>query len=256
MFGNRCYPNVKARPWIFMMVTAWIKLPRLNREAGMFWQLWLAPGEGRQTSIEEFLGTLQFSFRKESVFPFYLPGNRGWLLQNAFMDGSAAITGQVQSPAGFFHALLAEGPAKSSSDLSSYGCCPECCWDSWASPCLPTRGWGDTRRNQANSPPRRTFFPSLPLFLYLFLFFFSTHFSLPLSFLFWSSLMYLRVTSDLLCSQGWTWIPDLPASTSQMLGLQECTIRHSLHSLCQARDRTRGIVCTRQANILLAELDS
>lgn len=194
MFGNRCYPNVKARPWIFMMVTPWIKLPRLNREAGMFWQLWLAPGEGRQTSIEEFLGTLQFSFRRDLFFFFYLLGNRGWLLQNAFMDGSAAVTGQVQSPAGFFHALLAEFPAKSSSDLSSYRCCPECWGDSWVSPCLPTRAGEKPEEIRLTHHQEGLSFPpslllSLPLFLYLLLFFFSTPFSLPLSFLFWNGLM-------------------------------------------------------------------
>jgi hypothetical protein len=32
-----------------------------------------------------------------------------------------------------------------------------------------------------------------------------------------------------LCSSGWPWIHDLPASTSQVLGLQVCTITTSKH---------------------------
>lgn len=130
-------------------------------------------------------GHTSIFLQEGSVFFFYLPGNRGWLLQNAFMDGSAAVTGQVQSPAGFFHALLAECPAKSSSDLSSYRCCPEC---------LPTGAGEKPEEIRLTHHQEGLSFPpslllSLPLFLYLLLFFFSTPFSLPLSFLFWNGLM-------------------------------------------------------------------
>ena len=50
-----------------MMIIAQIKLPRLNREACSSNFCW-EPGKGRQKSIDELLGTLQFSFTWDPFF--------------------------------------------------------------------------------------------------------------------------------------------------------------------------------------------
>lgn len=58
-----------------MMIIARIKLPPLNREACSSNFCW-EPGEGRQKSIDELLGTLQFSFMWDPFF-FCLPMDLG-----------------------------------------------------------------------------------------------------------------------------------------------------------------------------------
>lgn len=93
-----------------MIIIACIKLPRLNREACSN-NFSREPGEGRQKSIDELLGTLQFSFTWDAFFlPSRGPGNRDWLLGNQFRDFPAArINWPSQDfPSGFFSTLSLE----------------------------------------------------------------------------------------------------------------------------------------------------
>lgn len=67
--------------------------------------------------------------RESSFFFFFpLPSREQRLVVTKYIYGllcSSRWPGPA-FPAGFFHALLAEEPAKPFSDLSGYGCCPGC----------------------------------------------------------------------------------------------------------------------------------
>lgn len=100
-----------------------IKLPRLNREAcsNNFSQ---EPGKERQKSIDELLGTLQFSFTWDTfLLPSQGPGNRDWLLWNQFRDFPAALVNWPSQdfPSGFFHPLLGESLPRSSQPKQQWG---------------------------------------------------------------------------------------------------------------------------------------
>lgn len=92
------------------------QITSLNREACSH-NFSREPGEGRQKSVDELLGTLQFSFTWDSfLLPCRGPGNRDWLLWNQFRDFPAArINWPSQDfPSGFFHPLAGGEPARPS----------------------------------------------------------------------------------------------------------------------------------------------
>lgn len=59
-------------------------------------------------------------------------------------------------------------------------------------------------------------------------------------YIFWGrvSLLYPKITSDLLCSWGWLQISDSPDSTSWMMALQACTITTRL---CSVEESNRDL---------------